>query len=529
MVSRHIVIGSGPAGVSCAHALLAAGCKVLMIDGGARLEDANRSKLVKLSELPSSAWKGENVEWMREGMQAAVEGIPLKLTYGSDYPFRPVAGAPSVEGEGINTKFSLGKGGLSTVWGTSVMPFRQHDMHGWPLTEQQLAPHYRAVLEFMPISQAEDALAEFFPTYGPGDTMPLSAQATALLATLEKNRHALKRDGVVFGRSRVAINASGQGRKGPCQRCGLCMYGCPYELLYSTGHTVDQWASDANFEYLPGHVVQRIDETKDGVRLHTATNEGGTAILEGERVYVGGGVLSTTALMLRSLDVYDRPVTLRESHYFLLPMLRMAGVRGFERGNLHTLAQLFLEVMDDRISPNTIHLQTYTYNDLFEEPIAQKLGPAAKIFPWNQFLQRLYLFQGFFHSDASPTTAATLVRTAACGDSLRLAATLKPETRVILNKLVGKLTRMLGTTGLAPLIPLMREGEPGRGFHTGSSFPMSKSPNGLESDLLGRPAGLTRTHVVDSSVLPSIPATTITFTVMANAHRIGQAVARGEI
>jgi choline dehydrogenase-like flavoprotein len=35
--------------------------------------------------------------------------------------------------------------------------------------------------------------------------------------------------------------------------------------------------------------------------------------------------------------------------------------------------------------------------------------------------------------------------------------------------------------------------------------------------------------VVDSSVLPSIPATTITFTVMANAHRIGQAVARGEI
>jgi hypothetical protein len=75
----------------------------------------------------------------------------------------------------------------------------------------------------------------------------------------------------------------------------------------------------------------------------------------------------------------------------------------------------------------------------------------------------------------------------------------------------------------------MREGEPGRGFHTGSSFPMSKSPNGLESDLLGRPAGLTRTHVVDSSVLPSIPATTITFTVMANAHRIGQAVARGEI
>ena len=73
----------------------------------------------------------------------------------------------------------------------------------------------------------------------------------------------------------------------------------------------------------------------------------------------------------------------------------------------------------------------------------------------------------------------------------------------------------------------MREGEPGRGFHTGCSFPMSAAPKGFESDLLGRVAGLKRVHIVDSSVLPSIPATTITFTVMANAHRIGQAVGEG--
>jgi choline dehydrogenase-like flavoprotein len=50
---------------------------------------------------------------------------------------------------------------------------------------------------------------------------------------------------------------------------------------------------------------------------------------------------------------------------------------------------------------------------------------------------------------------------------------------------------------------------------------MSSHPTGFASDTLGRPAGLTRVHAVDSSVLPSIPATTITFSVMANAHRIG--------
>jgi choline dehydrogenase-like flavoprotein len=50
---------------------------------------------------------------------------------------------------------------------------------------------------------------------------------------------------------------------------------------------------------------------------------------------------------------------------------------------------------------------------------------------------------------------------------------------------------------------------------------MQRAPAGLASDLLGRPPGWERVHAVDASVLPSVPATTITLAVMANAHRIG--------
>jgi choline dehydrogenase-like flavoprotein len=41
-----------------------------------------------------------------------------------------------------------------------------------------------------------------------------------------------------------------------------------------------------------------------------------------------------------------------------------------------------------------------------------------------------------------------------------------------------------------------------------------------KSDKWGRPFGFKKVHIIDSSVLPSIPATTITLTVMANAARI---------
>ena len=55
---------------------------------------------------------------------------------------------------------------------------------------------------------------------------------------------------------------------------------------------------------------------------------------------------------------------------------------------------------------------------------------------------------------------------------------------------------------------------------------MRRSPRVGETDLLGRPKGLKRVHVVDATVLPSVPASTITYTVMANAARIATEAAR---
>ena len=52
---------------------------------------------------------------------------------------------------------------------------------------------------------------------------------------------------------------------------------------------------------------------------------------------------------------------------------------------------------------------------------------------------------------------------------------------------------------------------------------MKKKPSEFETDELGRPYGFERVHVVDSSVFPTVPATTITLSIMANAHRIASA------
>ena len=77
----------------------------------------------------------------------------------------------------------------------------------------------------------------------------------------------------------------------------------------------------------------------------------------------------------------------------------------------------------------------------------------------------------------------------------------------------------------SPIPFLTRIGLPGKSYHAGGAFPMRRDPGARESDLLGRPMGLTRVHLIDSSVFPTIPATNITLTLMANAHRIAAASA----
>ena len=93
----------------------------------------------------------------------------------------------------------------------------------------------------------------------------------------------------------------------------------------------------------------------------------------------------------------------------------------------------------------------------------------------------------------------------------------------MVNRAIKKFWTQRGNMRMIPLSPGLQIAPPGRGFHSGGTFPMTTSPcaaGPFHSDILGRPAGLQRIHIVDSAIFPSIPATTITLSVMANARRI---------
>ena len=515
------VIGSGPSGVACAYALLRQGCAVTMLDAGLMLEPDRREKLQRLKTVDPASWNGAQVAFLRGTTKAGLSGIPIKLTYGSDYAYRRVAAATPTKEIGADLRSSYALGGFTNVWGSAMMPYQAHDIRDWPIDLERLAPHYAAVLDFVPLAAKEDGLTERFPLYTSNfESLNTSKQGKALLDDLEKHRDGLKQIGVEFGNGRLAVWARKNGN--PCAYCALCLYGCPYELIYSSGMTVTELARHPSFRYVPGVLVHRVEETSAKVKIvGTSANGGAERTFTGERVYVASGVLQTAVLMLRSLNLYEKPISVLDSQYFLLPILRFRGTRDVRKEAVHTMVQAFLEIDDPALSPHTIHLQAYTYNDLFELPLRSVLGPLTRVVVPEALISRLMLLQGLLHSAQSAQIEVELKRLPSGREVVEATGKHTEEAARVLRALSRKLFAARRMLRAVPLPQLARIGLPGRGDHTGGSFPMRANPGPLETDVFGRVQGLKRVHLVDASVFPSVPALTIVLTAMANAHRIG--------
>src|ERR1041385_4371405 len=85
---RCFVVGSGPAGVACARALLDRGKKVHMLDSGLSLESERLALVQQLKNSRPEAWNVADVAAFKAGIEAGMSGLPQKLVYGSDFAYR---------------------------------------------------------------------------------------------------------------------------------------------------------------------------------------------------------------------------------------------------------------------------------------------------------------------------------------------------------------------------------------------------------------------------------------------------------
>jgi len=519
-----VVIGSGPAGVAAARALCGAGRRIVMLDAGDTIEAARMDVFDALAHSEPSSWSPQLAAQARGTFPVTLRNVPLKPSYGSLFPYALDDADLPVIRENAETLPSLALGGLSNAWGASMLPARQRDIAEWPITLEELAPHYEAVLRFVPIAAERDELSRSLPLYtdSPGE-LRRGLQSEMILSHMRRHTGALAAAGYTFGASRLAVVTS-PGHQSSCRHCGMCLYGCPYQAIYNASHTLEPLVRECRVEYRGGVYVDRLELAEHSVMVHVHErgHPSAAAQIDASRVFVACGALSSTRLMLDSIERPPRARRLLDSQYFVIPLItpRAVPVSVATQGN--TLAQVFLELDDERVARHTVHLQIYGYNDLMLSALAARLPLSADRLErlLQPLLGRLVVMQGYLHSEDSPGLTLHMD-----GKGARVVGDDDATSATGVKRIVRRLALSARLLGMVPMPGLAQAGRPGKGNHLGGSFPMRSSPEELTTDTLGRLPRWDRVHLVDASVLPSVPASTVTLSVMANAHRIASAAA----
>jgi choline dehydrogenase-like flavoprotein len=523
-----LIIGSGPAAAAVALAARAVGgIRVQVVDVGQRLENERRELLESVLSITPSAWPSEARAQLSRPALPEVEGeLPQKRQFGSDFPFRDAGqlGPYSVSVGGNRHPISGAYGGFSNVWGAQILPFSRETLAQWPVNLEELEPHYRAMLLALPFAGRGDDYQQMFPLFGTPDPLPpVSAAIASIESEYERHLSYVRSRGVTVGAARLAMRAPS------CVSCGLCLTGCPYGLIYSASQTFDELVSAGSISYRSQSLVVGVGE--DDQRAWADIRDlrsGATERIWADHVFMACGGIGSTRLVLASARRQVRRVELSESVQLVMPFFSLRAGPDPWTMSTFTLNQLNMLIEYGRPGLDMAHFHLYPYNRGFDDALPAGLSRRPRIA--RAVLRRTVAGLGYLPSWHSPQVRLDVLE-AKSGDlpGLAVSAVPRPGTGRALAKVMAKLIAVAPALDLWPGVPALAMSGPAKSYHFGGSLPhVSGQPRegAMETDTLGRLAEWDRIHVVDGAVFPTVPATTFTLTVMANAHRIADAVLR---
>jgi len=525
-MSAALIIGSGAAAAGAALALShRENLEITVIDIGLQLE-SDRARLIdELASASPDEWDEQMIELASKKPAAArTPGVPEKRVFGSNYPFRNVGqlgGLTMANGEAA-ALISAAYGGFSNVWGSQIMPFTAAAFESWPVNAATMRCHYEAILRQIPFAGEEDDLAAGFPLMRPSAPLPsMSLRSQRVLTAYEKHKSRLKSRGIIMGKARLAFDAA------KCVRCGMCMTGCPYRLIYSAAQTFDALRHARRVTFNSGFMALGIVEEAD--RAEVITKEIATGRIrrfEADRVFVACGAMGTTRLVANSLGLFDIDLPMLESRQFVLPLISLRATEDPRHERDFTLNQFNMIVAPDGDTADLSTIHFYTFNSAFIDVLPPALRARSAEWLQVQLLRRLTVAFGYLPSWNSPRLRIHIgSRCSQPGlPGFHISSEAPPPgQRQMLRAVMLRLMQSARILDLYPLLPMVRLSAPGKSYHWGGSFPHMTDRDRatiFSSDVLGRVGSWERIHLVDAAVFPALPAMTYGLTVMANAHRI---------
>ncbi len=298
--------------------------------------------------------------------------------------------------------------------------------------------------------------------------------------------------------------------------------------VYRPHYTLAELQAYPNFTYHRPVLVSSFREQGDGRVTVMGTNlqTGQQETHGGRSLILAAGVLGTTRIVLRSLERYGVPVPLVANPYTLVPMLNLGMLGRLPSRHKHSLAQLCLVFDPQEPGEPLLHAHIHSYRSLLNFRLIQELPlPHREGMRLTQLLLPALAILAIDHEDRPGPGKFCRLHRGRLGepDRLELVYTLPAEQLARQRCQERRLLRLFLRLGCLPLTRV----RPGHAAsaHYGGTLPMTREDRELTVTPDGRLRGTRAVYVADGASFPYLPAKGLTFTMMANANRIGEHVA----
>ncbi len=514
-VHEVIIVGSGAAGVFAAHALRGRDVCVVDVGSGPTVSPppggdlyALRAQRDMLADLIGPSFESiQNI--VGEELSPKLKAPHFRFVT------RRPEGAGGIHSRTFRPVVSYAEGGLANAWGAQVYRYGDEDLRGFPLVATDLDPYYDRVTDVVGISGTTDDLAEFHRSdYGLDPPLALTPLADSLLSRYRSRRRYFHARGLRIGRPRLAVLSRDRAGRAGLDYRNLEFFWPRIPAIYTPAYTLREMVAAGTCRYLPGHFARRFQETGDSVHLETTDLASGeTVTLRARYLVLALGALNTPRLVLHSAGDTRARLPIVENPCSFTALLAPDHL-GHRLTTSAYSSQLNYVYRGRRHLPPVIGMlygvEGLLRSDLlFNFPLAMRGCLAAA----RLALPAMLLLQVFYDGEPNP---GNVLGVDAAGN---LTVEHVPHTVEEVESRLLAAFRRIGFFGAGRMV---RRLEPGQSIHYGGSLPMRETPREpYETHVDGRLTGARRVLVTDSSVFPRLPAKNLTFTIMANAARVG--------
>lgn len=508
------IIGSGPTAVSLIKAFTknSENIKITVITTGS-FEYLNKFDLIK-NKIKKLDKKKKYEYWFKSFLSRDTL-VPKKL-YFNDVDIYGQKKSFIFDKKKINFDLSYQIGGLTNVWGGNVSNLSKNDFDKYNYEDFKFKKYTKEISKDLNINGKNDDIDYDNQLSYSANRLEYSSQAKFLVKNYYENLPFFKKKKFRIGFAKLAINTVEEVNK--CENCGLCMFGCHKDSIYSASNFFK--IKEKKYNLIDCHKVVEVNDHNNRVILKIQNeNNHKFSKKEFDKVIFASGTMETSAIIIKFLKKkYDKiKLTIKDStKYFFLFYTKKKIYN--EHLNTVGLSQNFIQT---EIKSHTFHIQLYDSNILIKMILRKFLKNKLidNLFSlFNFFFDRLMVGVVYFPSEISDSFSLDYNL-----NSFRL--TINKNNKNKFNKffilLYIKLVSLFTKLKSFPL-PLFLKGKVGISQHFGSSLPLKKNPKLGECYINGKLYGANNIYIADTSSLTRIPSTPTTLLTMCHARRIAE-------